>query len=67
MKYIEKKFNLKCFFFPQFHKHLFSPGLPYTTRLLETSFLEKITVCVIKTMLVTFWLVQMNKARREVN
>ena len=29
--------------------------------------LEKITVCVIETMLVTLLLVQMNKARREVN
>ena len=54
-KYIEKKFNL------------FSPGLPRATRLLETSCLEKITVCVIETMLVMLPLVQMNKARREVN
>ena len=38
-----------------------------TTRLLETSCLEKITVCVIETMLVTLPLVQMNKARREGN
>ena len=67
MKYIEKKFNLSCFFFSQFHKHLFSPGLPGATCLLETSCLEKITVCVIETMLVTLLLVQMNKARREVN
>ena len=66
-KYIEKRFNLSCFFFPLFHKHLFSPGLPRATRLLETSCLEKITVCVIETMLVTLPLVQMNKARREVN
>ena len=67
MKYIEKKFSLKCFFFPLFHEHLFCPGLPCATRLLETSCLEKITVCVIKTMLMTLRLVQMNKARREVN
>ena len=67
MKYIEKKFSLKCFFFPLFHEHLFCPGLPCATRLLETSCLEKITVCVIKTMLMTLPLVQMNKARREVN
>ena len=67
MKYIEKKFSLNCFFFPLFHEHLFCPGLPCATRLLETSCLEKITVCVIETMLVTLPLVQMNKARREVN
>ena len=67
-KYIEKKFNkFSCFFFPLFHEHLFSPGLPRATRLLETSCLEKITVCVIETMLVTLPLVQMNKALREAN
>ena len=66
-KYIEKKFKLQCFFFPLFHEHLFSPGLPRAARLLETSCLEKVTVCVIKTMLMTLSLVQMNKARREVN
>ena len=66
-KYIEKKFNLQCFFLPLFHENLFSPGLPRATRLLETSCLEKITVCVIETMLVTLPLVQMNKAWREVN
>ena len=66
-KYIEKKFNLQLFFLPSVHEHLFSPGLPRATRLLETSCLEKITVCVIETMLVTLPLVQMNKARREVN
>ena len=66
-KYIEKKFNLQLFFFPQFHKYLFSPGLPRATRLLETSCLEKITACVIETLLVTLPLVQMNKVRREVN
>ena len=65
--YIEKKFNLSCFFFPLFHEHLFCPGLPRATRLLETSCLDKITVCVIDTMLMTLPLVQMNKARREVN
>ena len=37
------------------------------TRLLETSWLEKITVCVIETMLVTLPLVQTNKAQSEVN
>ena len=66
-KYIEKKFNLQLFFLPSVHKHLFSPGLLCTTRLLETSCLEKITECVIETMLVTLPLVQMNKARREGN
>ena len=44
-KYNEKKFNLKLFFFPLFHEDLFSPGLPRATRLLETSCLEKITMC----------------------
>ena len=57
-KYIEKKFNLQLFFFPLFHEHLFSPGLPRATRLLETSWLEKITVCVIETMLVALPFVQ---------
>ena len=66
-KYIEKKFNLQLFFFPLFHEDLISLGLPHAAHLLETSCLEKITVCVIETMLVTLSLVQMNKARREVN
>ena len=52
------------FFFPLFHEDFFSPGLPRTTRLFETSCLENITVCVIDTMLVTLPLVQMNKVRR---
>ena len=43
--YIGKKFNLQLFFFPLFHEDLFSPGLPRATRLLETSCLEKITMC----------------------
>ena len=68
MKHTEKKFNLLLFFFsPQFHEHLFSPGLPCATRLLETSCWEKITACVIQTMLVTLLFVQMNKAWRQVN
>ena len=67
MQYIEKKFNLQCVFLPLFHKNLFSPGLAHAARLLETSFLEKIIVCVIETMLMTLPLVQMNKAQREVN
>ena len=67
MQYIKKNLTYSCFFLLLFHEHLFSPGLPCATRLLETSCSEKITVCVIETMLVTLPLVQMNKARREVN
>ena len=65
-KYIEKKFNLQLFFLPTVSRTLFYSLLGYP-RLLETSCLEKITVCVIETMLVTLPLVQMNKAQREVN
>ena len=50
-----------------FHENLFSPGLPRAARLLKNSCLEKITVCVIETMLMMLPLVQMNKARREGN
>ena len=64
---LKRNITYSSFSFPLFHKHLFSPGLPRTTHLLETSWLETITVCVIETMLVTLPLVQMNKARREVN
>ena len=64
---VKRNLTYSCLFFPLFHKHLFSPRLPRATRLLETSWLEKITVCVIETMLVTLPPVQMNKARREVN
>ena len=64
---LKRNLTYSCFFFPLFHEHLFSPELPRATRLLETSCLEKITVCVIETMLVTLPLVQMNKARRKVN
>ena len=63
---LKRNLTYSCFFFPLFHEHLFSPGLPRATRLLETSCLEKITVCVIEIMLVTLPLVQMNIARREV-
>ena len=68
-KWSKSKRNLtySCFFFPLFHEHLFSPGLPCATRLLETSCLEKIMVGVIETMLVILPLGQMNKAQREVN
>ena len=62
-----KEIYLSCFFFPQFHKHFFSHALSCATCLLETSCLEKITVCLIETMLVTLLLVQINKAQREVN
>ena len=65
--YIEKKFNSRLVFLLSIHGYLFSPGLPCATRLLETSCLEKITVCVIETMSATLPLVQMNKARREGN
>ena len=47
-----------CFIVPLFYKHLFSPELPRAARLLKTSCFEKITVCVIETMLVTLQLVQ---------
>ena len=49
-----------------FHKPLFSPELLHAARLLKTSCFEKITVCVIETMLMTLPLVQMSKAQREV-
>ena len=48
-------------------KHLLSPELPCAAHFLKTSCFEKITVCVIETMLVTLPLVQMNKEQREVN
>ena len=64
-KYIGQKFNIQLFFLPTV-SYLFSPGPPRATSLLEISCLEKITVCVIETMLVTLLLVQMNKAQREV-
>ena len=65
-KYLEKKFSLQLFYLP-IVSHLFSPKLPRATHLLKTSCFEKITVCVIETMLVMLPLVQMTKARREVN
>ena len=64
---LKRNLTYSCFIFPLFHEHLFSTGLPCATRLLETSCLEKITVCVIETMLVTLPLVQMNRARKEVS
>ena len=70
--YLERntlKRNLTCsyFIFPLFHDCLFSPELPRAACLLKTSCFEKITVCVIETMLVTLPLDQMKKARREVS
>ena len=68
LKYFEKKFDLQlCFFFPLFPKHLFSPELPHTACLIKTSCFEKITVGIIKTMLMMLLLVQMSKAQREVS
>ena len=64
---LKRNLTYNYFFFPLFHEHFLSPKLPRANRLLETSWLEKITVCVIETMLVTLPPVQMNKARREVN
>ena len=63
---LKRNLTYSCFFFPLFHEHLFSwATMRYC--LLETSCLEKITVSVIKTMLMTLPLVQMNKVQREVN
>ena len=42
---LKRNLTYSCFFFPLFHEYLFSPGLPRATRLLETSCLEKITMC----------------------
>ena len=64
---LKRNLTYSCFIFPLLHEHLFSPELPRATRLLKTSCFEKITVCVIETMLLTLPLVQMNKARRTVN
>ena len=44
-KCISSLFRYSYFFFSLLHVHLFSPGLPRATRLLETSRLEKITMC----------------------
>ena len=42
---LKRNLTYSCFFFPLFYEHWFSPRLPRATRLLETSWLEKITVC----------------------
>ena len=64
---LKRNLTHSCFIFPLFHQHLFSPALPGAACLLKTSFFEKMTVCVIETMLVMLPLVQMKKAQREVN
>ena len=66
-KYVEKKFNLQLFFLPTVPRTFILSGATRRSRLIETSCLEKITVCVIETMPVTLPLVQMYKARREGN
>ena len=63
---LKRNLTYSCFIVSLFHDDLLSPELPRTARLLKTCF-EKITLCVIEAMLVTLPLVQMNKARREVN
>ena len=66
-KYIENKFNLQLFFLLT-HSQTFILSWATTRYPPPWNFLfRKITVCVIETMLVTLPLVQMNKARREVN
>ena len=65
-KYFEKKFNLQLFYLPTVSQTFIFSELPCVARLLKTCF-EKITACVIKTMLVTLPLVQMNKAQSEVS
>ena len=64
---LKRNLTYRCFFFPLFHKYLFSPGLPRATRIAETPCVEKVTVCVIEAMLVTLPLAQINKAQRKVN
>ena len=63
---LKRNLTYSGFIFPLFPEHLFSPALPRAVRLLKTCF-EKITVCVMETMLVTLPVVQTNKARREMN
>ena len=60
-KYIEKKFDLSCFFFPSFHEHSLSLELPRAARLLKTSWFEKWTAWVIETMLMTLTFSQIKK------
>ena len=62
---LKRNLTYSCFIFSLFHEHLFL--LLKTAILLKTSCFEKITVCVIGTMLATLSLVQIYQARREVN
>ena len=67
MKYIEKKFSLLFFFFPLFHQHLFSPGLP-PCYLPPWNFLFRKNNCMCnRDNAHDVPLVQMNKAQKEVN
>ena len=64
---LKRNLTYSCVIFPLFDEHLFSLELPRAAHLLKTFCFEKITVLVIKTMRATLLLIQMNKARREVN
>ena len=64
---LKRNLTDSCFIFPLFHKHLFSHELPRAAHFLKTSCFEKITVCLIETMLMTLSLLQRDKARRELN
>ena len=66
-KYSEKKFSWQLFDLLIVSRTFFSHELPHAARLLKTCWFEKITVCVIETMLVTLPLDQMKKARGEVS
>ena len=57
-----KEFNLQLFFLPTV-----SRAFILSRATTQTSCVEKVTVCIIETMLVTLPLVQMNKTRKEVN
>ena len=63
---VKRSLIYSCFIFPLFHEHLFSPELPRATGL-KTSCFEKMTVCVIETILVTSQRVQIYQAQREVS
>ena len=53
---LKTNLTYSCFIFPLFNKHLFSAELPHAAHLHKISCFEKITVCVIETMLVTLHL-----------
>ena len=65
-KYIKKKFNLQLFFLPTVSR-TFILSCATTRYPPPWNFLLRKNNCVIETMLVTLPLVQMNKARREMN